>query len=77
MLTSTFAVPPAGLEPAAYRLGGGRSIHLSYEGMARKVDKAGLPPCIGQDPYECNDGASRRGGGDQEQGVAGPASTSG
>jgi PPOX class probable F420-dependent enzyme len=25
-------VPPAGLEPAAYRLGGGRSIHLSYEG---------------------------------------------
>src|SRR4029453_6325244 len=33
------AVPPAGLEPAAYRLGGGRSIHLSYEGVARNVEQ--------------------------------------
>ena len=24
--------PSAGIEPAAYRLGGGRSIQLSYEG---------------------------------------------
>jgi hypothetical protein len=24
--------PSAGIEPAAYRLGGGRSIRLSYEG---------------------------------------------
>jgi hypothetical protein len=38
-LTSIFAVPPAGLEPAAYRLGGGRSIHLSYEGVARNVEQ--------------------------------------
>jgi hypothetical protein len=30
-------VPPAGLEPAAYRLGGGRSIHLSYEGARSTV----------------------------------------
>lgn len=26
-------VPSAGIEPAAYRLGGGRSIRLSYEGQ--------------------------------------------
>ena len=25
-------VPPAGIEPAAFHLGGGRSIRLSYEG---------------------------------------------
>jgi hypothetical protein len=34
-----FRVPPAGLEPAAYRLGGGRSIHLSYEGPPRNVEQ--------------------------------------
>ncbi len=29
--------PSAGIEPAAYRLGGGRSIRLSYEGQNTKV----------------------------------------
>ena len=32
----TGPVPPAGLEPAAFHLGGGRSIHLSYEGKPLK-----------------------------------------
>ena len=31
-LTLTLA-PRTGVEPAAYRLGGGRSIHLSYRGL--------------------------------------------
>ena len=31
-------VPSTGLEPVAYRLGGGRSIHLSYEGTTRNVE---------------------------------------
>ncbi len=30
-------VPRAGVEPAAYRLGGGRSIHLSYRGKTGRA----------------------------------------
>ena len=36
-------VPPAGIEPAAYRLGGGRSIRLSYEGEGGALFGALLP----------------------------------
>ena len=35
-------VPSTGVEPVAYRLGGGRSIHLSYEGISLK-SAANLP----------------------------------
>src|SRR5690606_20381426 len=34
-------VPPAGFEPAAYRLGGGRSVHLSYEGAPSDGSRGG------------------------------------
>ena len=35
--------PSAGIEPAAYRLGGGRSIRLSYEGEGGALFGALLP----------------------------------
>ena len=35
--------PSAGIEPAAYRLGGGRSIRLSYEGEGGALCGALLP----------------------------------
>ena len=35
--------PSAGIEPAAYRLGGGRSIRLSYEGEGGALRGALLP----------------------------------
>ena len=35
--------PSAGIEPAAYRLGGGRSIRLSYEGEGGALCGAVLP----------------------------------
>ena len=34
--------PSAGIEPAAYRLGGGRSIRLSYEGQNTKTAKVAI-----------------------------------
>ena len=37
-LTLTLA-PRTGVEPAAYRLGGGRSIHLSYQGLLTCTNK--------------------------------------
>lgn len=38
-------VPPAGVEPAAFPLGEGRSIHLSYGG---KEGPVGLEPTTGE-----------------------------
>ena len=35
-------MPRAGVEPATFRLGGGRSILLSYRGVARGNDKPGV-----------------------------------
>ncbi len=34
--------PSAGIEPAAYRLGGGRSIRLSYEGENTEITKVAI-----------------------------------
>ena len=38
--------PSAGIEPAAYRLGGGRSIRLSYEGEGGALRGALLPVAV-------------------------------
>ena len=38
--------PSAGIEPAAYRLGGGRSIRLSYEGEGGALCGALLPVTV-------------------------------
>ena len=38
--------PSAGIEPAAYRLGGGRSIRLSYEGEGGALCGAFLPIAV-------------------------------
>ncbi len=39
-------VPSTGVEPVAYRLGGGRSIHLSYEGIFSLKSAANFPVTI-------------------------------
>ena len=66
--TSTFAVPPAGLEPAAYRLGGGRSIHLSYEGADATV--AGHWPTAVGHGLKRRSGDSRSGDRDRHRACA-------
>ena len=38
--------PSAGIEPAAYRLGGGRSIRLSYEGEGGALPEAVFPIAV-------------------------------
>ena len=36
MIFMQFLVPPAGLEPATFPLGGGRSIQMSYGGITAR-----------------------------------------
>ena len=41
---SRYVAAPTGFEPVAYRLGGGRSIHLSYEAeLDAAIHAAGMP----------------------------------
>ena len=71
-------VPWTGLEPVAYRLGGGRSIHLSYQGGTWGVSReVGLRPTVDAGPLasavadlvgEAADVAGRRGGAGRRQG---------